>query len=237
MINYIVCDDNKEFARSVKDIIDKVMMKNDTEYKVHCFNDYTKSFFELLNKELPNKIYILDIEAPSASGLDVAREIRKDDYRSIIIFLTSHEELAYTLLQKEYLFLAFINKYDDYREKLIHAINIAMKKLNCYQMFRYYNNGVYYNIPLDDILYIYKDSIERKSIIKTPYIEIMISKQLNEIKEILNDNFEYSHRSCIVNKSRIRVVNKKKHEIIFDNQDKINFLSNIYKKGKEKNDS
>lgn len=236
MINYIVCDDNKKILDSVRNVIDKVMMKNDTEYEIHAFNDYNQDFKDIIKKELPNKIYILDIETPSASGIDIARKIRSIDYRSIIIFLTAHEELGHTLLQKEYLFLAFINKYDNYQIKLVSSIRIALKNLNCSEMLRYQNNGVYYNIPLDDIIYIYRDSVERKCLIKTGYAEILISKQLNEIKEDLNDNFVYSHRSCIVNKARVRIVDMHNKRIIFDNDESVNLVSSLYKKEANKND-
>ena len=146
------------------------------------------------------------------------KKIRIDDYNSTIIFLTIHEELGYTLLKKEYSFLAFINKYDNYEQRLYNVLKIALRKINCSKMIKYYNNGVLYNLPLDDILYISRDSVERKCFIKTAYSEVLISKQLNEIKEDLSDNFVYSHRSCIVNKDRIRMIDFRNRVITFDNE-------------------
>ncbi len=230
MINYIICDDNKKVVSKVKGIINKLMMKNNAGYQIHCFYDYDLSFKEMIQKELPNKIYILDIETPSSSGIDIARKIRADDYRSTIIFLTAHEELGYTLLKKEYLFLAFINKYDNYEQKLYNSLKISLRKINCSKMLRYYANGVLYTLPLDDIVYICRDSVERKCLIKTSYTEILLSKQLNEIKEDLTENFVYSHRSCIVNKDRIRVIDFRTRTITFDNDITTTLISNTYKK-------
>ena len=104
MINFIVCDDNKNILNNVKKIIEKAMMNNDTNYEIHKFDDYDSKFKEIMGKKIPNKIYILDIETPTSSGIDIARKIRNIDYNSIIIFLTAHEELCYTILQKEFLF-------------------------------------------------------------------------------------------------------------------------------------
>ena len=230
MINFIVCDDNKNILRKVVSIIEKAMMNNDTAYEIHTFEDYDSKFRELVSKKVPNKIYILDIETPTSSGIDVARKIRNVDYNSIIIFLTAHDELGYTILQKEFLFLAFINKYDNYENKLLKSIKTALKKLNFNQMLKYNKNGIIYTIPLDDILYIMRDSIERKCLIKTEYLEVMISQQLKDIKTDLNDDFVYSHRSCIVNKNNVRIVDFKNHKIIFKNNECINLLSTIYKK-------
>ena len=230
MINFIICDDNNEILKKIKEIIENTMMNNDTGYVIHSFNDYDSNFKEIMKSKVPNKIYILDIETPSSSGIDIARKIRNFDYESVIIFLTAHEELGYTILQKEFLFLSFINKYDNYEPKLLKSIRIALKKLSGNKMLKYSKNGVLYTIPLDDILYITRDSIERKCIIKTDYLEMMISKQLNELKEELTDSFIYSHRSCIVNKKRIRFVDLPNHKIFFDNKESTNLVSNIFKK-------
>lgn len=230
MINFIVCDDNKNILKKVKEIIINSMMNNDTGYEIHIFNDYDNSFKDIIKAEIPNKIYILDIETPTSSGIDIARKIRNIDYNSIIIFLTAHEELGYTILQKEFLFLSFINKYDNYENKLLKAIKTSLRKINTNKMLKYTKNGVVYTIPLEDILYITRDSVERKCIIKTEYLEVMISKQLKEIKEDLTSDFVYSHRSCIVNKNKVRIVDFREHRIIFNNDEEISLVSSIFKK-------
>ena len=230
MINFIVCDDNKDILRKAKEIIDNAMMNNDTNYEVQLFEDYDSKFNDLIKAKIPNKIYILDIETPTTSGIDIARKIRNVDYNSVIIFLTAHEELGYTILQKEFLFLSFINKYDNYGPKLMKSIKTALRKINSNQMLKYNRNGIIYTIPLEDILYIMRDSVERKCIVKTEYLEIMVSKQLKEIKKELSENFIYSHRSCIVNRDKIRIVDTKNHRIIFNGNESINLISNVFKK-------
>ena len=234
MINFIVCDDNKNVLNKVVKIINNAMMNNDTGYEIHAFNDYDAKFNELIKAKIPNKIYILDIETPSSSGIDIARRIRNIDYNSIIIFLTAHEELGYTILQKEFLFLSFINKYDNYEPKLLRVIKTALKKVNSNQMLKYNKNGIIYTIPLDDILYITRDSIERKCIIKTDYMEFMIPKQLKDVKQELPNNFVFSHRSCIVNKDKVRVIDINNHMIQFDNGLAINMISRLFRKEFEK---
>ena len=237
MINFIVCDDNKNILKRVKEIIISSMMNNDTGYEIHEFKDYDSSFKELIKAKIPNKIYILDIETPTSSGIDIARKIRNVDYNSTIIFLTAHDELGHTVLQKEFLFLSFINKYDNYEPKLLKSIKTALRKINSNQMLKYSKNGILYTIPLEDILYITRDSIERKSIIKTEYLEIMMSKQLKDIKKELNENFVYSHRSCIINKNKVRIIDFRKHMIIFENNETIDLVSTKFKKEFDRDDT
>ena len=146
MINFIVCDDNKEVLKKVEKIINNSMMDNDMGYEIHLFKDYDSKFKEIIKAKKPNKIYILDIETPTSSGIDIARKIRNIDYNSTIIFLTAHEELGYTILQKEFLFLSFINKYDNYEPKLTRVLKTALKRMNSNQMLKYTQHGIIYTI-------------------------------------------------------------------------------------------
>ena len=176
MINFIICDDNEKIALDIKEIIDKFMMKNKTEYKTHLFNDLDDNFMKIIKEPLSFKIYILDIETPSRSGIDVARSIRKRDVDSVIIFITSHEELGLTLLKNEIMFLSFINKFDNYEERLITSIKKSLEVLKRKNIIRFEERGVLYTIAMNDILYITRDSVERKCIIKTDYAEIKTYK-------------------------------------------------------------
>lgn len=230
MINFFVCDDNEMIRKDVSEIIDRVMMKNDFQYKIHLYSDYDKKFIKDMNSSLSNKIYILDIETPSGSGIDIARKMREKDIDSILIFLTSHYEMGPSLLDDELMFLAFISKFNNQDERLISVINKALKMIGKKQAIRFDDHGVLYTIPINDILYITKDSVTRKSIIKTDYTEFKVNKTLTELSEMLGDTFVQTHRSCFINDSRCRVMDKKHKLITFDNGETIDLLSNNFKK-------
>lgn len=230
MINFIICDDNKEVVEKIKSIISKCMMKNNFEYKTHLFYDLDDKFMQITRSNLPFKIYILDIETPSRSGIDVARIIRDRDVESIIIFITGHEELGLTLLKNEIMFLSFINKFDNYERRLVTAINKGIRMLQRKNILRFEERGNIYNIAMDDILYITRDSFERKCIIKTTYADIKTYKSLSEIQSLLDDRFVKTHRACITNIDRVAEIDKGKKKILFDNGTVIDLLSDRYKK-------
>ena len=96
MINFIIVDDNKKFLEIMVNVVTKVMMKNKFVYKTYSFDEYDDRFFSVMNSDLSNRIYILDIETREASGIDIARKIRKRDVDSIIIFATVHAEADFT---------------------------------------------------------------------------------------------------------------------------------------------
>ncbi len=231
MINFILCDDNAEILNNVKKIISMTMMKNDYAYEIYSFSEYDNSFYKIMNARMSNKIYILDIETKRASGIDIARKIRVKDVNSVIIFLTSHDELGSVLLHDEIMFLTFINKLDDYPKRLTSSINKAVKVMGKNKILRFEHHGTVFTLPEKDILYITRDGVERKIVIKTDFSEFKLSKPLVEMASLLGPDFVYSYRSCIVNKQRIISIDKRRKKITFDNGEVCDLLSSKYLKG------
>lgn len=229
MINFIVVDDNHEIIKIVENIITKHMMNESLEYKINSFDDYDNKFNKVLNSKMSNKIYILDIETKSASGIDIARKIRNSDIDSVIIFITAHEELGSVIIKESLMVLTFICKFDDFENKLNNSLSNALKVVGNKKMIRFNDYNSIYTIPIKDILYITRDSIERKSIIKTDYTLYKVSKPLVELKKISGGELIQTHRACLVNKQRISKIDKKRI-ITFDNGTTIDLLSDNYKR-------
>lgn len=231
MINFIICDDNLEMLQNVKNIINNVMMKNNYAYKIHPFTEYDQQFYQTMNSRISNKIYVLDIETKHSSGIDVARKIRIKDVNSVIIFLTSHDELGSVLLRDEIMFLTFINKLDNYKKRLQSAIRKSVQVIGKNKILRFEHHGAIFIIPEKDILYITRDAVERKIIIVTDTTEFKLSKTLSDMLSLLSNDFVQSHKSCIVNSRRVNIVNKRTKKIIFDTGVEIEFLSRKYFEG------
>ena len=234
MINVIICDDNKNDREKAINIVNDFMKRKELKNNNHIFDDYNKKFYNTVNTKMPLKIYILDIETPSESGIDIARKIRKNDVDSVIIFLTGHEELGNIILKNDLMFLSFINKFDDFENRLNNSLLKALDLLKTRKIIRINDRNVTYTIDLKDILYITKDSYERRTVIKTDYNEIKINKSLTEVIEMLDDRFIQTHRSCFINNDRKVKVDKTEKIITFDNGDTIDLLSDKYKKEVEK---
>lgn len=230
MINVIICDDNEKDLNIEENIVKEFMHKNELMYNIHSYNDYNGDFNKIIEEKVPFKIYLLDIETPSGSGIDIARKIRKKDLDSVIIFLTVHEELGNIVLKNDLLFLSFINKFDNVESRLKDVLAKAIKLLNQKQILRFNDMSTVYTIKLDDILYITKESFERKTIIKTDYTAYSVSIALSNIKEMLDDRFIQTHRSCLVNKNRTSKIDRQNRVITFDNGETIDLLSDKYKK-------
>lgn len=231
MINVIICEDNiKDRKRTIK-VVNDFFKKRKLEYKLHLYEDYNENFYNIIKSTLPFKIYLLDIETPSRSGIDIAREIRKHDVESIVIFLTAHEELGNVVLKNDLMFLSFINKFDNFDKRLPLSLTKSLKLLKKKRILKLIDKNISYTIDIDSILYITKDSFERKTIIKTDYNEIRVSKTLSEVIKELDNRFVQTHRACYINNDRKIKVDLKNRKITLDTGDIVDLLSDKYKKG------
>lgn len=167
----------------------------------------------------------------SISGIDIARKIRKNDWNSIIIMVTSHAELGYDALKAQIMLLDFISKFDNCEKNVEKILKKAVAKVDDKKVILFQTSGITHRIYLDDILYVTKDTVDRKCIIKTTYNEFAVGKTMNEMIQELGPNFYLSHRSCLVNLGKIKTVNWKDNIIHFDNGEVIDLLSRDRKKG------
>lgn len=230
MVNIIMCDDNDKDRNNVIKIVDDFMSKNSIEYHTYVYKDYDKKFMEIIERKIPFKIYLLDIETPSKSGIDVAREIRRKDTDSVIIFFTAHEELGNIVLKNDLMFLSFINKFDNLNDRLSQSLKKALEVINKKQVIKIEDRNIIYTIDIKDILYLTKDSYERRTIIKTDYAEIKVNKSLIDLMKMLDDRFIQTHRSCFINKDRRVKIDKTNKQIYFDTGESIDLLSDKYRR-------
>ena len=230
MLNIVICEDNKRDLERIVKLVDCFMVKNKYDYQKHVYKDFNEDFMKLVKIKMPFRVYILDIETPSRSGIDVAREIRNKDLDSVIIFLTGHDELGRVILQNDLMFLAFVNKFDNMNKRLNEVLHKAIDLVKMRRTIKIEDGTNTYIIDLNDILYLTKETFDRKTTIKTDYAEYKVRKSLAQIYDMLDDRFIYTHRACIVNKKRISRIDKSNRMIYFDNGENTDLLSDKYKK-------
>lgn len=129
MIKFVICEDSDEALETAGKYVIKAMMNYDIEYKVLKFKEYNNKFKKVMDDDTDIKIYILDIELPTVSGLEIASEIRENDDESIIIFVTAHSECKNDIFYSRLGAIDFISKYNRYKE--INYIEKAPSQNKC----------------------------------------------------------------------------------------------------------
>lgn len=231
-MNFIIYEDEKEYATRYKNVIHKLLGPMTLNYKIIEINEYNEKSKQQLNEIEGNKVYILDIEVPGKSGLELARKIRKTgDWTSPIIIVTSHEEFKAVGYTAKILMLNFISKNQKLEKDLSETLEVALEINMANKALRYTNKGELYHIPHQDILYIEKSLNDNISNIVTRNRTYNIRKTIKELeRELSNDiNFVKTHRSCIVNLKNIVHIDFENNIIAFINKE-IDLLSRANKR-------
>lgn len=229
MINFIICEDIPFFSTQITRTVDKIATDLNLNYEKHIFKEYNSEFENIINSNLENKIYILDIVMPKKKGTEIAKMIRENDLDSLIIFITLYcDEYDQDLLTNDYMFLKFIDKANDYAFELYETLHKSLKKKRK-QALTFETQDTFYRFDGNLVTHIYTD--DRKSVIcygKNKRAKFNIS--LRNMKEELPDNFQYSKKSCIVNCNLIRNIDKANRIITFENGVTTDLLSKKYLK-------
>lgn len=232
MINFVIYEDDKNTRENYISIIIKMMGNRQDQYSIIEIDKYNSKVNKTLSS-IGKKIYILDVEVPGKSGLDLAREIRDNgDWESQIIMVTNHDSLQQTVFTSRLLALDFISKYNNPLENLKHALMDSYTIVTKNDSLKVQYDGEFYQFYYNDILYIKKevDDIDTKVVLSDGTSK-NIRIRINKVEELLSHDprFFRTHRGCIVNMYKIKSVDFGLGIIKFE-KSKINLLSRDKKK-------
>jgi len=231
MLRFVVCEDNKDSLSRLCNIVNKVMMPYNFEYKISKFTEYNKEVEEIIKRKYEQKVYILDIELGEISGLEIASEIRENDLESIIIFVTAYNEFKNDIFYSRLLAIDYIPKDRLWMDRFESTMEYTIKAINKRRVLSFEFNYNSYRVPFDDILYIEKVQDNQKCVINTESgSQFEIISTISELIEKLGPNFFQSHKSCIVNIDKIKKINYADNTITFINNECVYLLSNRKKK-------
>lgn len=205
-------EEEEDYIR-VKNIIQKVMMKEDYEYRIKEEKEKISDTY---------KIYILNIE--NEKNKNRIERIRAKDWASMIIVTTKKKELVPDLLKRGWLLVDVILKEKEYEYLLERAIRISIQNYKQRpNMLKYEYKNSLYNIPIREIKYIEKRKEEKKCRIVTTNGEYEIAKSIMELEQELKQRMIKTSRSCLINKDQILSYHKRENKITF--QDKTTYTN------------
>ena len=228
MLNFVVCDDEKEFREVIIKEIEKFMMNYDVNYEVYQFETYDEKFEKVARSDLGFKVYFFDIKTKNGSGLDAARFIREEleDWNSIIVIVTAFAEYRYEALSNRLYLLDFISKFDNCKAKIKEILKIIYKNYNSREKcLSYEYNYTFYKIELKNIIFIEKEQDSKRCIIYTTYGTFKAPFTLVSIAKQLDKRFLKVHKSLILNTDKISTYNTKENEVVFSNGMSTNLIS------------
>ena len=230
MIKFIIVEDEEIWTKDYERIINELLFKTDKEYQIYKFEKYNTELKELISDNSEPKIYLMDLELDKKHpGMDILREIRQNDWDSEIIVLTNHDRMFETVHKEIYKTFDFIEKFIDLEKRLKRDIKKIISKKHDYGKFIYKTRKIELQLYLKDIVYIYRDTVDRKLVIKTTNNEFYVNMAMKEIQKKLDDRFIMCHRSCVINEERISEKNYVDGYFITDTGEKVDMLSKKYR--------
>jgi hypothetical protein len=212
MIRIALCDDNKEDMLQLHQKIIEWYRENSKNQSV-SITEYSDSVYlsSVIDAGDSHDVFFLDVEMPKVDGFQLADKIRNKLPAAIIVFLTSHSELA----PDGYKFraLRYVSKLV-LSQKLPEALEAVQKELSAlesgYLVVPHYTDAL--RIPYNEILYV--QHILRSSQIYTLRQGVIKDNRgLKTIYSVIGDKrFIYIDRSTFVNIDFIREL--KGNEII-----------------------
>lgn len=230
MIKFIIVEDDEKWIDEYEKIINKVFFKSSKEYNIFTFTKYTKELKNIIEDNSEQKIYLmdLDLETSKVNGMDILREIREEDWDSEIIVLTNHDRMFETVHKEIYKTFDFIEKFDNLDKRLKTDLEKIEKQKYDKEKFIYESRKISLQLYLKDIIYIYRDTIDRKLVIKTTKNEFTVNLSIFEILDKLDSRFVQCHRSCIINEDRIVMKNYVDGTFTTDTGEVVPMLSKKY---------
>ena len=227
MLNFALCDDNKQTIQKLSGLLETIFIKHNIEAEItfSCTKPEEMLEYDKL-KEI--NVFILDIDLKNKmTGIDIANEIRKLNKDVYFIFITAHYE---------YIMLAYKCKTFDYitkpisKEKVEETILRLMediKNVSNKNSFLRLNNK-HTIINKDSINFIKRDGMKLVFYTDTRNYEIYSS--FKKLENDLPSNFVRCHKSYIANINKISDVRMADNTIAFSsNKGELCYIGPKYK--------
>lgn len=226
MLPIIICDDQDNYRAYLEDAVNKCICMEELDMKV-VLSAHTAE--EVLNHIAENPapfLYFLDVDLKDSActGMELASQIRKYDPRGFIVFITVHNELSHMAFQYRVEAMDYILKDEPkevpqrIRQCLAHAGELFSSKQNdIHKAIRLSIGDKILFLRQEDILCIQASSSSHKISIYTSDGIYEQTGSLKEMTALLNEQFIFCHKSCIINPLHIRQVDKKRRIVILSN--------------------
>ncbi|NVY96146.1 response regulator transcription factor [Lactobacillus sp. DCY120] len=183
-----------------------------------------QQILEAVRKDSTSGVYFLDIDlGTELNGLQLAQKIRNYDNKGYIIFVTTHDELAFETFKYQVAALDFILKDQvNLRSSIIRVFEKIEQQLTI-------NNSDSDLLAVklsDQVIYLdlklleYVETLgDHKLLLHSLDSESLITGDLKKLVQRLPQNFFRAHKSFLVNLDYVKAIDKKKGIITFKNKD------------------
>lgn len=151
MLNIGICDDDMNILGKLEDMLDLIKEQEHIKFETEVYLDGQELLNDIYKNGKKYDLIFLDIEMKVMDGLTTAKEIRKVDDFTMLIYVTSHESYAIEAYEVQpFQFLVKPVKYETFHKYFMKAYEkITDGPYYFYCQF----GGSVYNLRINEIIY------------------------------------------------------------------------------------
>jgi two-component system response regulator AgrA len=236
MLEVVICEDNITQRNNIKQLIENTILREKLDLNIALCTGSPDEVIEYMNTSNNIGVYFLDVDLKAnINGIRLAEKIREKDSLGFIIFTTTHMEMSYLAFKYKVEAMDYIIKdEDEFKQRVNSCLIKAYKAFNKDSIsegsITINTETRRINVKLEDILFIETTGVAHKVRIHEENRQIEFYGHLKELEENLTDNFYRCHKSYIVNKNKIKEIDKKNNIVIMINDEEC-YASFRYIKG------
>lgn len=217
MLKAFICEDNKNQKEKITKIIEDIILIENYDIDLGLSTSDPYELITSITGTTNTGIYFLDIDLHSdINGIQLAEKIREHDPRGFIVFITTHAEMSYlTFIYKvEAMDYIIKDNYADIKQRIKDCIQNAhdrykSKSSELQKVFSIKVNDKIINIDYNDILFFETSSTIHKIILHSINRQVEFYGKMKEIEKNLDDRFIRCHTSFIINRDKVKEIDKK----------------------------
>lgn len=206
MLNIVICDDEKKILNDLSEKIKETFMDKNTEIDIFQTTSPTETL-QYIESNVVDVIF-LDIDMPILNGMDIAEKLLNENYKGLLIFVTSHDSLVYGSFK--YHPFGFIRKRYFEEEIEETADRVIEEMAHKDSTFTYKTSNGTYRVNISDVIYFESES---------NYIVIHLSEKYEntyKFRETMSKleaglcekGFIRVHKGYLVNQQHISILRK-----------------------------
>ena len=206
-MNIAVCDDENKILEEIAAFIEKEFPGS----RVEVFSD-GQSFFTAVKSASNDEpdLLLIDIDMPGMSGMEVAAALTEEKSRTLIVFVTAHDELVYDSFK--YHPFAFVRK-KYLEEELRGVLKDCQKEIDSRnKQFIFQNASQTINLAQSEILY-FEGQANYLAIHTTGDEYRMRSTMTAVEKELENCGFLRIHKGFLVDLEHVKILKSENLEL------------------------
>ena len=230
-----ICEDDKYERHKLEESILSILEGENLCGEIVLSTGSPKEILSYISYSKDRGVYFLDINmSRDINGIELAKQINKIDKNAIIVIVTSHKDMSHLTFKYHIGAIDYIIKesFEHITKRIKECILIANEKIN-----NDFNNDYFFinavdtieKIKYDDILY-FETAKKRFIALRTKNMYIEFSGTLKDIESRLDNRFIRCHKSYIINKSKVKSIDKKQRIITMDGGNKCYVSLSLLKK-------